>query len=928
MSTEIAEETKNITLIERLTDIADAIRSINNTTDKYSIYDMPSKINNIDKNAIFSPQNGSLANWLTVIDLNNVDFSTDKDVKSLFNGCTHLKKIFFPENFGSNAMYMSYMFSNCSALTTLNLSNFNTDKVTSMGSMFYNCKSLTSLDLSNFNTEKVTYMGYMFQYCSALTTLNLSNFDTQSVTDMSYMFSNCKSLTTLDLSNFNTQSVTNMSEMFSNCSALTTLNLSNFDTQSVTNMSYMFSNCSALTTLNLSNFNTDKVTSMDNMFYNCSALTTLNLSNFNAQSVTNMYRMFYKYESLTTVNLSNFNAQNVTDMEEMFYGCSSLTSLDLSNLDTSNISKMNGMFDGCISLTTLTLGNNWGNNTAITKINLSDCPLTHDSCLDVFNKLADKTQTTTTSSVISINSTTKALMSDAEIKIATDKGWTRDNLQKINQNIFSEDSSCNVVFGNDKFIASDGTTLAYSVDGFNWIEIKQNVINKPRFVYYVGNTFFLVGEGALAYSTNGIDWELCNLPYPMEGTSSSLCMSYGNDVFVISYGTTEKILLCYSNNGIDWYSGTVPSSILDNDVFMAVAFGNNMFLATSYNGFIIKSTDGITWNEVANSTDTSMMLIACLYGNGRFVLFGANESSGYKSFYSTDGVTLTEAQTLQQTSLILSGVYANNMFIAGGYGSLICSKDGVNWESIPQGTMNTILSITYGNGMFVLGGSGEDGKSTLAYYTPHNDDSGDSSEIYEIGDTGPAGGYIFYKADTVQTSTYVDSNGNTVEYQWQYLEAAPEDVSTSTVIFGFYRPSGTNTTIQSNLDTSITQNDHSTYNGNAAVGQGRLNTSLLVNAMGSSAYSSSSGTTTTGTYAAKLCDDYTLNGYDDWFLPSIEELRYMYENLKSKSIGTWSDDYWASTEYSGSYSWDYDFNGGDVSSSYRYNLYVRAVRAF
>ena len=206
------------------------------------------------------------------------------------------------------------------------------------------------------------------------------------------------------------------------------------------------------------------------------------------------------------------------------------------------------------------------------------------------------------------------------------------------------------------------------------------------------------------------------------------------------------------------------------------------------------------------------------------------------------------------------------------------------------------------------------------YYTYYN---------YSVGDTGPAGGYIFYKADTVQTSTYKDASGNDVTYKWQYLEAAPADASTSTVIFGYYRPSGTNTTVLSNLDTSITKSNHSTYNGNAAVGQGRLNTSLLVNAMGTSAYSSDSGTNTTSTYAAKLCDDYTLNGYDDWFLPSIEELRYMYENLKSNSIGTWSKWYWSSTESSGSDSWICDFSGGYVSYDYRDKYdYVRAVRAF
>ena len=63
----------------------------------------------------------------------------------------------------------NYLFYNCYTLTSLNLSNFNTQNVTNMRYMFYNCKSLTSLDLSNFNTQNVTNMEYMFSYCYLLT---------------------------------------------------------------------------------------------------------------------------------------------------------------------------------------------------------------------------------------------------------------------------------------------------------------------------------------------------------------------------------------------------------------------------------------------------------------------------------------------------------------------------------------------------------------------------------------------------------------------------------------------------------------------------------------------------------------------------------------------------------------------------------------
>ena len=58
------------------------------------------------------------------------------------------------------------MFSVCSSLKELNLSNFNTNNVTDMYSMFYECSSLNELNISNFNTNNVTNMRYMFSKCS------------------------------------------------------------------------------------------------------------------------------------------------------------------------------------------------------------------------------------------------------------------------------------------------------------------------------------------------------------------------------------------------------------------------------------------------------------------------------------------------------------------------------------------------------------------------------------------------------------------------------------------------------------------------------------------------------------------------------------------------------------------------------------------
>ena len=152
------------------------------------------------------------------------------------------------------------------------------DVLTSMSYMFINCKALTSIDLSGFDMSIVTNMTYMFASCGALTSIDLSSFDTSNVNSISSMFSNCATLTSIDLSSFDTSNVIYMSNMFSDCDALTSIDLSGFDTSNVKNMDSMFARCNALTSLDLSGFDTSNVTSMSYMFAGCNALRIIDIS--------------------------------------------------------------------------------------------------------------------------------------------------------------------------------------------------------------------------------------------------------------------------------------------------------------------------------------------------------------------------------------------------------------------------------------------------------------------------------------------------------------------------------------------------------------------------------------------------------------------------------------------------------------------------
>ena len=296
------------------------------------------------------------------------------------------------------------MFNGCSALSSLDLSNFNTAIVTNMSYMFSDCSTLSSLDLSNFNTAIVSDMSLMFGSCSTLSSLDLSNFYTKEVRDMSYMFSRCSALTTIYASDkFVTSKVQSGISMFSACKNLkgTILNYKDSKTD------HTYANCGTngyftpvfeyaefdkgtgtLTfrrglskpkvayALNLeasdpgwlthkdeikevvfdASFADARPTSSYKWFWYCTNLATIEgIENLNTENVTNMGVMFCGCQKLSSLDLTNFNTGNVTNMTGMFGYCNGLTSLDLTSFNTANVTDMGEMFVDCEGLTSLDL---------------------------------------------------------------------------------------------------------------------------------------------------------------------------------------------------------------------------------------------------------------------------------------------------------------------------------------------------------------------------------------------------------------------------------------------------------------------------------------------------------------------------------------------------------------------------------------------
>ena len=295
---------------------------------------------------------------ITTINLSNFDTSRVTNMSYMFFSSPMVRELDLTNFDTRNVTNMYEMFDNMTFLTKIKFSDkFDTGNVTNMGRMFSRLRSIEQLDLSHFNTGKVIDMAAMFLNSSALTSLDLSSFDTRNVTHMNNMFQGVVGVSRLRLNNFNTEKVKDMNAMFAYMSELEDLDVSSFDTRRVTNMYGMFSGAKKLRSLNVANFNTDAVTNMGYMFTNMAALENLNINNFNTSAVTNMNNMFSGMTNLRSLNLSNFDTANVKDMGGMFHNMKTITELNLSNFNTSNVLGMEAMFYNMTALKTLDISN-------------------------------------------------------------------------------------------------------------------------------------------------------------------------------------------------------------------------------------------------------------------------------------------------------------------------------------------------------------------------------------------------------------------------------------------------------------------------------------------------------------------------------------------------------------------------------------------
>ena len=181
----------------------------------------------------------------------------------------------------------------------------------------------------------------------------------------------------------------------------------------------------------------------------------------------------------------------------------------------------------------------------------------------------------------------------------------------------------------------------------------------------------------------------------------------------------------------------------------------------------------------------------------------------------------------------------------------------------------------------------------------------------QLGDIGPAGGVVFYDAGSKK-------------FWGRYLEASPS--TTEAVGLTWKRLSVNDRVNRMYYDTRSSTARRKRVASKLS-GAGQLNTTRIIRTYGR------------GNYAARYAASLVVNGFDDWFLPSEDELEKMYTFMQTADTPIdplKRSFYWSSSEYDYDNAWTINFKDGQQFDRMKWTvpgpaikaIRTRAIRAF
>lgn len=366
------------------------------------------------------------ADKLTTI---NLAGSTIYDGNCFFYAATALTTILGLDtaDFSHNASVYK-MFYECSAL--VNIPPLRTflapgTKPRDLNKLYWNCRNATTIDISGVDFSETTNIRDMFSEDKSLTSIigfNEANFN--KVTNASWTFKNTPNLAIpIDLSNLNRDEPVYMENTFNNCGVTSLTGLTGIKLSAANHLG-TFQNMDNMINLDISGIDTSRVinfgTAWTSYVYGGKNIETVDISNLNLLgcgaegSLYDLCRSMPKLKSLVS---KNAEVSNLVGLDTFLYDCPLLTDLDLESWDISNVTSQGNFARQSSKLTNFKSFKNINCNMNLSYYN----QLTVESLVSIINALKP---TTTETKTLTLGSTNKAKLSSAQIKIATDKGWT------------------------------------------------------------------------------------------------------------------------------------------------------------------------------------------------------------------------------------------------------------------------------------------------------------------------------------------------------------------------------------------------------------------------------------------------------------------------------------------------------------------------
>lgn len=261
-----------------------------------------------------------------------------------------------------------------------------TVNIGSLDGLFYGCNVLEDIEPLIF-TKPITSTSYMYNGCHKLK--SFQDLDMSEVTNANSMYYDCYYLQKAPFIKIPLK-ITSANRLFSGCLSL--MEALDFDTSNITDMTYMYQSCFAIK--EIPKYDTSNVTSFY-QWINCNA-------NYSIPSEFPGKLFNSALEKVPELDASSCNnVYNMFGAHKLFTDFGGLKNLGQAYSTTSE-----------------SINSNY-------TLPLDGCPaLTHDSLINVINDLYDIATAGVKVQVLRLGATNIAKLTEEEIKIATDKGWT------------------------------------------------------------------------------------------------------------------------------------------------------------------------------------------------------------------------------------------------------------------------------------------------------------------------------------------------------------------------------------------------------------------------------------------------------------------------------------------------------------------------